>query len=120
MLSSTFPARIASQRRHGFASGPALRCSAGWVFSCFDMPTCNASGVPMRARAAAYRRTWAGQGRSRPTYFDPQEREREKQALWDADERALANGVSAAEIEAKNAFLTPARVVIHWDPNREF
>ena len=29
-------------------------------------------------------------------------------------------GVSVAEIEAKNAFLTPDRVVIHWDPNREF
>ena len=55
-----------------------------------------------------------------PTYFDPQDREREKQASRDADERALANGVSAAEIEAKNAFLTPDRVVIHWDPNREF
>jgi hypothetical protein len=55
-----------------------------------------------------------------PTYFDPQVREREKQASRDADERALANGVSAEEIEAKNAFLTPDRVVIHWDPNREF
>ena len=55
-----------------------------------------------------------------PTYFDPQEREREKQASRDADKHALANGVSAAEIEAKNAFLTPDRVVIHWDPNREF
>lgn len=55
-----------------------------------------------------------------PTYFDPQEREREKQASRDADERALANGVSAAEIEAKNAFLTADRTIIHWDPNREF
>ncbi|MES1183995.1 MAG: hypothetical protein ABUL60_09270 [Myxococcales bacterium] len=53
-----------------------------------------------------------------PIYFDPQERE--KQASRDADERALANGVSAAEIEAKNAFLTPDRTIIHWDPNREF
>ena len=44
-----------------------------------------------------------------PIYFDPH-----------ADGRALANGVSAAEIEAKNAFLTPDRTIIHWDPNREF
>jgi hypothetical protein len=55
-----------------------------------------------------------------PKYFDPQEREREKQASRDTDERALASGVSAAEIEAKNAFLTPDRTIIHWDPNREF
>jgi hypothetical protein len=60
-----------------------------------------------------------------PKYFDPQEREREerereKQASRDADERALASGVSVAEIEAKNAFLTPDRTIIHWDPNREF
>ena len=55
-----------------------------------------------------------------PKYFDPQEREREKQASREADERALANGVSVAEIEAKNAFLTPDRTIIHWDPNREF
>lgn len=55
-----------------------------------------------------------------PIYFDPQEREREKQASRDADERALASGVSAAEIEAKKAFLTPDRTVIRWDPNREF
>lgn len=55
-----------------------------------------------------------------PSYFDPQERERQKQASREADELALVNGVSAAEIESKNAFLTPDRVVIHWDPNREF
>ena len=55
-----------------------------------------------------------------PIYFDPQERERQKQASREADELALANGVSAAEIGSKNAFLTPDRVVIHWDPNREF
>jgi hypothetical protein len=54
------------------------------------------------------------------SYFDPQEREREKQASREADERALANGMSVAEIEAKNAFLTPDRTIIHWDPNREF
>jgi hypothetical protein len=41
---------------------------------------------------------------TQPIYFDPQEREREKQASRDADERALANGVSAAEIEAKKRF----------------
>lgn len=52
--------------------------------------------------------------------FDPDERARQKQASRDADERALAAGVSFAEIEAKNAFLTPDRVVIHWDPDREF
>jgi len=51
-----------------------------------------------------------------PTYFDPEAREREKQASRDAGERALANGVSPAEIEAKNAFLTPDRTIIHWDP----
>lgn len=55
-----------------------------------------------------------------PTYFDPQVREREKQASRDADERALANGMSIAELEAKNAFLTPDRAIIHWDPDREF
>jgi len=55
-----------------------------------------------------------------PIYFDPQDREREKQASRDADELALASGVSVAEIEAKNAFLTPDRTVIHWDLNREF
>jgi hypothetical protein len=55
-----------------------------------------------------------------PKYFDPQEREREKQASRDADERALANGMTIAELEAKNAFLTADRTIIHWDPDREF
>jgi hypothetical protein len=55
-----------------------------------------------------------------PTYFDPIDREREKQASRDADERALASGVSVEAIERKNAFLTPERVVVHWDPSRKF
>jgi hypothetical protein len=35
-----------------------------------------------------------------PQYFDPQEREREKQASRDADERALANGMTIQAPEA--------------------
>lgn len=53
-----------------------------------------------------------------PTQLNPQEREREKQASRDADERALAAGESAAAIDAKNAFLTAERTIIHWDRSR--
>jgi hypothetical protein len=49
-----------------------------------------------------------------PSFFQPREREREKQASRDADEYAMANGVSAAAIEAKNGFLRADRVIVHW------
>ena len=52
------------------------------------------------------------------SYFDPEERAREKQASRDADERALAAGASAEDIDAKNAFLTADRTIIHWDRSR--
>ena len=51
--------------------------------------------------------------------FDPAEREREKQASRDADEKALIDGtMTVEEIERKNAFLTADRVIIHWDRSR--
>jgi hypothetical protein len=50
--------------------------------------------------------------------FDPEARAREKQASRDADEAALAAGASVAEIEAKNAFLTADRVIVHWNWSR--
>jgi hypothetical protein len=53
-----------------------------------------------------------------PTHFDPLDREREKQASRDADDRALANGVSAQEIDAKNAFITADRTIVHWNRSR--
>jgi hypothetical protein len=55
-----------------------------------------------------------------PKYFDPQEREREKQASREADERAFAAGESGESIDARNAFLTADRTIVHWDPSREF
>jgi hypothetical protein len=53
-----------------------------------------------------------------PTYFDPQEREREKQASREADDRAFAAGESAEQIDARNAFLTADRTIIHWNRSR--
>lgn len=53
-----------------------------------------------------------------PTYFDPDERAREKQASRDADDRALAAGASVEEIDAKNAFLTADRTIVHWDRSK--
>jgi hypothetical protein len=55
-----------------------------------------------------------------PTNLDPQQREREKQASRDADERALAAGESAEAIDARNAFLTADRTIVHWDRARPF
>lgn len=55
-----------------------------------------------------------------PKYFDPQEREREKQASREADERAFAAGESGESIDARNAFLTADRTIVHWDPSRPF
>jgi hypothetical protein len=55
-----------------------------------------------------------------PQYFDPQEREREKQASREADERAFAAGESGESIDARNAFLTADRTIVHWDPSRPF
>ena len=55
-----------------------------------------------------------------PATFDPQEREREKQASRDADERAFATGESGESIDARNAFLTADRTIVHWDPSRPF
>lgn len=54
----------------------------------------------------------------KPTYFDPQDREREKQASREADDRAFAAGESAEAIDAKNAFLTADRTIIHWNRSR--
>jgi hypothetical protein len=53
-----------------------------------------------------------------PTTFDPEQREREKQASREADERALAAGESAEAIDARNAFLTADRTIVHWDRSR--
>lgn len=53
-----------------------------------------------------------------PLSFDPEERAREKQASRDADERALAAGESAEAIDARNAFLTADRTIIHWNRSR--
>ena len=53
-----------------------------------------------------------------PSTFDPHEREREKQASREADERALAAGESAEAIDARNAFLTADRTIVHWDRSR--
>jgi hypothetical protein len=50
--------------------------------------------------------------------FDPLEREREKQASRDADERAFAAGESGESIDARNAFLTADRTIVHWDRSR--
>jgi hypothetical protein len=55
-----------------------------------------------------------------PKYFDPREREREKQASREADERAFAAGESGESIDARNAFLTADRTIVHWDPSRPF
>lgn len=55
-----------------------------------------------------------------PKFFDPQEREREKQASREADERAFAAGESGESIDARNAFLTADRTIVHWDPSRPF
>jgi hypothetical protein len=54
------------------------------------------------------------------SYFDPQEREREKQASREADERAFAAGESAQAIDARNAFLTADRTIVHWNRARPF
>jgi hypothetical protein len=53
-----------------------------------------------------------------PSTFDPEERQREKQASRDADERALAAGESAEAIDARNAFLTADRTIVRWDRSR--
>ena len=53
-----------------------------------------------------------------PSTFDPEEREREKQASREADERALAAGESPEAIDARNAFLTADRTIVHWDRSR--
>jgi hypothetical protein len=53
-----------------------------------------------------------------PSTFEPEEREREKQASREADERALAAGESAEAIDARNAFLTANRTIVHWDRSR--
>jgi hypothetical protein len=53
-----------------------------------------------------------------PTTFAPEQREREKQASREADERALAAGESAEAIDARNAFLTADRTIVHWDRSR--
>lgn len=55
-----------------------------------------------------------------PSYSDPEEREREKQASREADERAFAAGESGESIDARNAFLTADRTIVHWDPARPF
>lgn len=53
-----------------------------------------------------------------PSHFDPDERAREKQASRDADDRALAAGARPEDIDAKNAFLTADRTIIHWNRSR--
>lgn len=55
-----------------------------------------------------------------PSNLDPQEREREKQASREADERAFADGESAEAIDARNAFLTADRTIVHWNRSRPF
>jgi len=54
----------------------------------------------------------------KPTYLNPEERDREKQASRDADDRAFAAGESAEAIDARNAFLTADRTIIHWNRSR--
>ena len=46
--------------------------------------------------------------------MNPEQRQREKDASRQADEQALANGASHAEIEAKNAFIRADRTIVHW------
>jgi hypothetical protein len=55
-----------------------------------------------------------------PSTFDPQERDRQKQASREADERAFAAGESGEAIDVRNAFLTADRTIVHWDPTRLF
>ena len=57
---------------------------------------------------------------TQPNNLDPQVREREKQASREADERAFAAGESGESIDARNAFLTADRTIVHWDPSRLF
>lgn len=62
--------------------------------------------------------TIAAMDPQQPKFFDPQEREREKQASRDADERAFAAGESGESIDARNAFLTADRTIVHSDRSR--
>lgn len=45
-------------------------------------------------------------------------RAEEKEASREADERALANGATPADIERKNAFITADRTNVHWDKSK--
>lgn len=45
-------------------------------------------------------------------------RDSQKQISRDADEAALASGVSAAEIGRKNAFVTADRTIVHWNRSK--
>lgn len=49
-----------------------------------------------------------------PTLNVLEQRQREKEASREADEQALAEGVSPRDIDAKNAFLRADRTIVHW------
>jgi hypothetical protein len=118
-------AREASGRdKRGYALANEYDCLlAGSLFRCWKLRA-KRYVVPMLwgrcSNGSAYTRRHRKhmEPAKPPLSFDPEERAREKQASRDADERALAAGESAEAIDARNAFLTADRTIIHWNRSR--